>query len=38
MLKWKRLLGFYVDLELEYNGIYEIDGNSIINEDHAEAA
>lgn len=38
VLKWKRLLGFYVDLELEHNGIYEIDGNHIINEDHAAAA
>lgn len=38
VLKWKRLLGFYVDLEREHNGIYEVDGNSIINEDQARAA
>jgi hypothetical protein len=35
VMRWKRLMGFYVDLEHEQFSVYEIDGNNIINEDHA---
>ena len=30
--KWKKLVGFYVDLEHEYSSNYEIDGNNLVNE------
>jgi hypothetical protein len=33
VVKWKKLLGFYCDLEKEYHCVYQIDGNHIINED-----
>ncbi len=33
VIKWKKLVGFYVDLERELFSTYEIDGNNIINED-----
>ena len=33
VIKWKKLIGFYVDLEKELFSTYEIDGNNIINED-----
>lgn len=33
VIKWKKTLGFYVDLEKEFSSIYQIDGNLIINED-----
>jgi hypothetical protein len=35
VIKWKKHLGFYADLAREHNSIYEIDGNNLINEDHA---
>jgi hypothetical protein len=33
VIKWKKLLGFYLDIEKEHNSIYQIDGNKLINED-----
>lgn len=33
VIKWKKLWGFYLDLEHEYHSTYTIDGNIIINED-----
>lgn len=33
VIKWKKLFGFYLDLENEYFTIYEIDGNHLLNED-----
>lgn len=35
VVKWKKMIGFYTDLEREHNSIYEVDGNTILNEDHA---
>ena len=31
VIKWKKHMGFYVDLENEFHSIYTIDGNCIIN-------
>jgi hypothetical protein len=33
VVKWKKLLGFYKDLEQEHHCLYTIDGNHMINED-----
>ena len=33
VIKWKKFLGFYVDLESEHTAIYQIDGNHLLNED-----
>lgn len=33
VIKWKKLWGFYVDLEHEHHSTYTIDGNMLINED-----
>ncbi len=33
VIKWKKLHGFYKDLEKEYYTTYTVDGNNIINED-----
>lgn len=33
VIKWKKLLGFYRDLENEHHSVYTIDGNTITNED-----
>jgi hypothetical protein len=33
VIKWKKLLGFYVDLEREHFSAYTIDGNHLVNED-----
>jgi hypothetical protein len=33
VVKWKKLFGFYADLELEHNSSYTIDGNHLLNED-----
>lgn len=41
IIKWKKLSGFYLDLENELHSIYPIDGNVIVNAyqpDKAEAA
>ncbi len=35
VIKWKKLCGFYLDLENEYFSVYVTDGNTIINEEHA---
>lgn len=34
VIKWKKLCGFYCDLENEHFSTYTIDGNAVINEDH----
>lgn len=34
VVKWKKLFGFYQDLEKEHFSAYTIDGNSLINEDN----
>lgn len=33
VIKWKKLCGFYIDLEKEYHSTYTIDGNILINDD-----
>lgn len=33
VIKWKKLWGFYADLEREHHSVYAIDGNDITNED-----
>ena len=33
VIKWKKLYGFYLDLEREFHSAYTLDGNTIINED-----
>ncbi|MBD2512707.1 ThiF family adenylyltransferase [Nostoc muscorum FACHB-395] len=33
VIKWKKLCGFYVDLEKEHHSTYTIDGNMLTNED-----
>lgn len=33
VVKWKKLLGVYIDLEQEHFSTYTIDGNKLINED-----
>ncbi|WP_447985444.1 ThiF family adenylyltransferase [Nitrospira sp. Nam74] len=33
VIKWKKLSGFYLDLENEHNSTYTIDGNIITNDD-----
>lgn len=33
VIKWKKLMGVYADLEHEHNSVYVLDGNEIINED-----
>jgi len=33
VIKWKKLFGFYRDLEQEHNSTYTIDGNHLINTD-----
>lgn len=35
VIKWKKLLGFYVDLEREHFSTYSIDGNHTTNDDLA---
>ncbi len=34
VIKWKKIFGFYDDLEYENHSLYMIDGNSIVNEFH----
>jgi molybdopterin/thiamine biosynthesis adenylyltransferase len=36
VIRWKKIVGFYDDLEHEHNTIYLIDGNTLINEDNHE--
>ena len=33
VIRWKKHLGFYSDLEHEHHSTYQIDGNEITNED-----
>jgi hypothetical protein len=33
VIKWKKLLGFYRDLECEHFSAYTVDGNHLLNED-----
>lgn len=33
VIKWKKLFGFYLDLEDEHHSTYTIDGNALTNED-----
>lgn len=35
VVKWKKICGFYRDLEGEHFSVYEVDGNHILNEDQA---
>ena len=32
VIKWKKFLGFYVDIKQEHSSYYQIDGNHIVNE------
>lgn len=34
VIKWKKLLGFYLDLDHEHHSTYTIDGNLLTNEDN----
>lgn len=36
VMRWKRLRGFYKDLEGEHFALYTIDGNHLLNEDQQE--
>ncbi len=36
VIKWKKLFGFYADIEREHHSTYAIDGNSMTNEDHSD--
>jgi hypothetical protein len=36
VIKWKKLFGFYLDLEHEHHSAYTIDGNHLSNEDQAQ--
>jgi hypothetical protein len=33
VIKWKKIFGFYLDLEREHHTTYTIDGNMLLNED-----
>ncbi len=35
VIKWKKLLGFYRDVDREYHCLYTIDGNNLLSEDKA---
>ena len=35
VVKWKKLFGFYRDLDHEHFSTFTIDGNALVNEDHA---
>jgi hypothetical protein len=37
VIKWKKLLGVYADLDKELHSVYTIDGNHLLNEDHASS-
>src|SRR3546814_2717558 len=36
VVRWKRLCGFYKDLEAEHFSLFTLDGNHLLNEDHPE--
>lgn len=33
VIRWKKIIGYYDDLEQEHNCVYDIDGNALINSD-----
>ncbi len=33
VIKWKKIFGFYSDLDNEHHSVYTIDGNALDNED-----
>lgn len=33
VVRWKRLYGFYLDLEREHHSVFNVDGNHLLNED-----
>ena len=33
VIRWKKLFGFYRDLEREHHTLYTVDGNHLLNED-----
>lgn len=33
VVKWKKMLGFYLDFEKEFNSTYAIDGNALVSDD-----
>lgn len=35
VVRWKKMVGFYADLEHEHHSVYAITGNALINEDQA---
>ena len=35
VIRWKKVFGFYTDLEQEFSSTYTIDGNHLLNEDQA---
>ncbi len=35
VIKWKKLVGFYLDLEKEHFSVYASSDNNLINEDQA---
>jgi hypothetical protein len=35
VIRWKKLFGFYRDLDREHHSTYTIDGNMLLNEDKA---
>ena len=37
VMKWKKLFGFYRDLEREHSSFFTTDGNHLTNEDHTHA-
>ena len=38
VIKWKKMMGFYLDLEREHHSTYTIDGNALSNEDKVDEA
>jgi hypothetical protein len=36
VIKWKKIVGFYRDLDREHNTTYTLDGNHVLNEDQHE--
>ncbi len=38
VIKWKKMMGFYLDLEDEHFSTYTIDGNALCNEDKLDEA
>ena len=36
VIRWKRFVGIYDDLEHERHSVYDIDGNTITNDDHPD--